>query len=463
MVIHPAVVKLAKKINKSNGRAYLVGGSIVDFLLGIEPKDWDVEVHGLSVEELEKIINEAGYRAKEVGKSFGILTLCDLDIEVDVSVPRVDNKMGKGHKDFAINFDPDMSPEDAARRRDFTINAMLMDIEEGGIVDPFGGQADLKAGILRRTDPVLFPQDPLRALRAMQLSARKAPVVESETMEACREMVDEFPNLVRERVYEEFFKLLAKAPKPSIGLTFLKESGWIKWFPELEALVGCPQNSEWHPEGDVWKHTLNVVDSAAKLRDKVAEEDRVAYMFAALTHDLGKPITTDPEKLTAHGHDSKGEDLVIQFMERLTNNKKLLKVVPLLTTNHMQPYMLSREDENGKCLAGDKAWKKLFNKMNGHFLTLGWLSRADWGGSCVNGERNVLEPQVRHLPTEYVFKWAEELEEQGDQVQPILQGRDLIEAGVKPGPAMGTKLDKAYEAQLGGETDKQALLEIALA
>jgi tRNA nucleotidyltransferase (CCA-adding enzyme) len=461
----PEEVKaIADVVTDAGGSAFLVGGSIVDFLLGIEPKDWDVEVHGLPIDTLEKTLVDAGYRVKEVGKAFGILTICDIDLEIDVSIPRVDNKMGKGHKDFAVEFDPGMTPEDAARRRDFTINAMLMNIKDGELVDPYGGYEDLERGILRITDKELFPQDPLRALRAMQLSARKAKNVLHETLTACRTMVDEFPNLARERVYEEFYKLLMKAPKPSIGLEFLRLSGWIKWFPELEALVGCPQHPEWHPEGDVWVHTCNVVDCAAILRDKVVkEEDRVAFMFSALCHDMGKPSCTDPATFKAIGHDSKGEEIVIQFMERLTNNKKLLKTVALLSANHMQPYFLSREKEDGTPLASDKAWKKLFNKMNGHFMTLGWLARADWAGSAIYGFRDVLNPAVRHAPMEYLSKWNTELAQQGEEIPKIVQGQDLIAAGLKPGVHFGERINKAYEAQLGGETNKDVLLEIALA
>jgi len=297
----------------------------------------------------------------------------------------------------------------------------------------------------------------------MQLLARKAKTVDPDTMELCRSMVDEFPHLAKERVYEEFYKLLVKAPRPSSGLEFLRESGWIKWFPELEALIGCPQNPEYHPEGDVWQHTLNVVDNAAQVRRQLSDEDRAGFMFGALCHDLGKPETTDRDTFTAYAHDTKGEDKAVSFMERITNSKKLLEVVPLLTVSHMQPHFLSKEDKEGNPLTGPKAWKKLYNKLNGRLDMLGWLSRADWAGSVKFGERSASDVfHQDHRTSGYCFTWFNRLEAEGPEIKPILMGRDLIAAGMKPGPEFKECLSKAYEAQMDGVEDKIELLEIAL-
>ena len=215
---------VANHIAAAGGKAVLVGGSVVDLLLGTTPKDWDIEVYGVSYDTL--VTKLADYDPKTVGKSFGIIKLsrekCD-GIDLDISVPRRDNRVGVGHKDFDCDLDPTMTPKEAAMRRDFTINSMYIDLKAGTLVDYFGGLRDLQRGILSATDPATFVEDPLRALRAMQLLARKAKVVDPSTMALIRTMRGSFPHLSKERVYEEFRKLLMFADKPSIGFNFLRQ------------------------------------------------------------------------------------------------------------------------------------------------------------------------------------------------------------------------------------------------
>ena len=218
-----------------------------------------------------------------VGKAFGVLKTVIQDIEIDLSVPRRENKVGIGHKGFEVELDMAMTPLEAGRRRDLTINSMYLNMHNGELVDPFNGLDDLQNGILRATDYNTFVEDPLR-----------------------EKMTDEFYELPAERVFSEWEKLLLKADKPSMGLQFLRDCGWLKHFPELNDLIGCPQNPIWHPEGDVWVHTCMVIDQAAKLRDQLPNSDwRLAFMFGALLHDVGKPSTTTPD-LRAYGHDAAG-------------------------------------------------------------------------------------------------------------------------------------------------------------
>ncbi len=464
MRIHvPIVVRaIARAITAAGGRAMLVGGAVVDALQGRQPKDWDIDAHGMSMDRLEEVLKDFG--PKGVGREFGILKLsaelCDGQ-DIDVSVPRRDNNTGIGHRDFDIVMDPNMTPKEAARRRDFTINSLFYDLEREEIVDPFGGVADLQAGILRATDPETFVEDPLRALRAMQLLPRKARVVDSATMELCRSMSHTFPNLARKRVHEEFRKLLLKAERPSVGLEFLRDSCWIVHFPELVYLIGCGQHPEWHPEGDVWTHTLHVVDSAAQVRNQVPEDWREAFVFGTMLHDVGKPTTTiTPDMVaqglapkdmewTAYGHDRAGEPLAESFMRRLTDNKKVIEGTMTIVGEHMQPYNLMQGG------AKKSAYRRLHNRIR--LDVIGWMSKCD---CCGRPDRHIGDPDLEHQASDACWAHFSEFGEQ--PIPPLLQGRDLIAAGMKPGVHFGTMLHAAYEAQLEDDTlSKDDLLRIA--
>jgi tRNA nucleotidyltransferase (CCA-adding enzyme) len=442
----PAEIRqLVEIICNAGGHPMLIGGAVIDAVLGNRVKDWDIEVYGLSYAQIQKALANAGYLCDVVGKSFGIVKTRAGDIEVDINIPRKENRCGVGHKGFSVELKPDMSPEEAGRRRDLTINSMYYDLVNHRLVDPFGGMDDLQKGIIRATDPETFIEDPLRVLRIMQLLPRKGKVVDPQTMELCRSMVDEFPTLSAERLYEEWVKLLLKADKPSVGLEFLRESGWIKWFPELEALIGCPQNPEWHPEGDVWNHTCMVLDNAAQLRDQVPHEWRLAYMFGALLHDVGKPSTTTSD-LRSPGHAEAGVPIARQFMSRLTREKVLTKRVEAIVANHMIPGQLHRAG------AKKSAWMRLHNKIR--LDIIGFMSKADSAGRT---GRSVAD---EHGPSELAFAYFKEFGK--DPIQPIILGSHLIEAGYKPGPAFGIMLKRAYEYQIKYQcTDAAVLMKVA--
>ena len=478
-----AVKHACARLEMAGGRPLIVGGAIVDVIQGRTPKDFDIEVFGLDWEAIKSCFSD--YPIKEVGAAFGILTVNFDGVDIDINIPRTDNRVGKGHKGFHAALDPAMSPKEAARRRDFTINTLSFDPFTGEVIDDWGGLRDLDNGILRATDIELFVQDPLRALRAMQLLARKAKKVDAHTMDLIRGMVDEFDDLAPERVHEEFRKLLLKAKKPSIGLNFLRESGWIVHFPELEALIGCGQHPEWHPEGDVWNHSLLVVDQAAWVRqhnwafdtDKrnlnmrdvsygplmpmLPEEWLEPFMFGALLHDVGKPSTTvfpemvadglfPEERLwTAYDHDRAGVPLGETFMRRLTNNKKLTQNVCAIIEEHMQPWNLFQGG------AGLSAYKRLHNRLR--LDVLGWMCRCD---GCGKGTQNISHIQGGHGPSAACWEWFHEIGP--EPVKPILLGRHLLEVGLEPGPEIGERLRKAYEVQLDGVDDLDTLLKIAL-
>ncbi|MEK9634699.1 MAG: polynucleotide adenylyltransferase, partial [Opitutae bacterium] len=275
-------IELAASISSQGGKLLIVGGSVRDLLIGENPEELDLEVRGLSTGQITSLL-PPGFRAEEVGKSFGVLKIKGLPVEI--SLPRTERKTGTGHKGFTVEIDPNLPFELASERRDFTVNALGLDPLEGKLLDPHNGQKDLEARILRHVGPA-FAEDPLRVLRAMQFIARFDLTPAKETTALCRRIPIE--GLPSERIYEEWKKLILKGRIPSKGLDFLKSSNWLGYFPELQALVGCEQEPEWHPEGDVWTHTLHCMDAFAQNRTGEDWEDLVVG-FAVLCHDLGKP------------------------------------------------------------------------------------------------------------------------------------------------------------------------------
>ena len=281
------IIKLAEAVSAVGGRAMLVGGCVRDELMNLEPKDFDVEVYGIEPKKLREILDGFG-RVDTVGESF---TVYKLGNDLDVSLPRRERKVSRGHKGFIVEGDPSMSFEEACRRRDFTINAIMKDALTGEIVDVCGGREDIKLKRIRHIADETFIEDSLRVLRAAQFAARFEFEIDSKTIDLCRSI--ELNDLPKERIWAELEKLLLKASKPSIGLQYFYDLGIAeKLFPEMTAMVGVPQEPEWHPEGNVDIHTLLVVDEARKLIDDLSYSKQVTVMLAALCHDFGKPATT---------------------------------------------------------------------------------------------------------------------------------------------------------------------------
>jgi len=423
--------KLITEIIEAGGRPLLIGGAVIDRVCGRDVKDWDIEVYGLSMSQIAKVLVSAGYPVNTTGKSFGIIKTNIEGRDVDLSVPRRENKTGVGHRGFDVDFDPTMTPEEAGRRRDLTINSMYQDMETGEIIDPFGGLKDLQEGIIRATDPKTFVEDPLRVLRIMQIFPRKGKVVNPDTLNLCRGMVEEFKTLPKERVFEEFNKLLLKANKPSLGLKFLKDSEWLIHFPELFNLVGCQQNPDWHPEGDVWSHTLCVIDAASQLRMNLPSDWHLAYMYGAMLHDVGKPFTTT-ENFLSPGHDVAGGPLAEGFMRRICNDETLINKVKRIVSCHMKPGQLLR----GK--AKLSAWKRLHNQLRLDVCSA--ISRAD------SISRYDVEISSPHPPSEMALWYFNEFG--AEPIKPILMGRHLIDKGLKPGKHFGKILNHAYQIQI---------------
>lgn len=439
--LRAALDTIAVSVKRAGGRVLVVGGCVRDAALGISAKDLDLEVYGVEPEALLALLQEH-FALDLVGKLFGVIKLREL--AVDVSIPRREKKAGQGHRGFVIDADPQMSLPEAAKRRDFTINAMALDPLRGELFDPYGGCRDLQEKVLRHTSEQ-FCEDPLRVLRGMQFAARFDFSVAAETVALCRAIEPE--GLARERIFDEWAKLVVKGVRPSRGLEFLRDCGWVQHYPELEALIGCEQDPAWHPEGDVWTHTLHCMDAFVARRIGDVREDLIVGL-AVLCHDFGKPATTrrEGERITSKGHEKIGESLTDAFLSRMTSEEALVRDVVSLVGAHLRPVLLH------KAQAGDAAIRRLARKV-GRIDRLLRVSRADQEG----------RPPFRleKFPAEdWLQARARELDVEAAAPTPVVLGRHLVELGFAPGPDFGRVLKDCYEAQLDG---KIASLEAGLA
>jgi tRNA nucleotidyltransferase (CCA-adding enzyme) len=433
IVLDPGVIRIGRAIKEAGGRAVAVGGFVRDQLIGLRPKDIDVEVFGLSLEDLEKTLRRFG-EVHAVGRSFGVLRVKGLP--GDFSLPRRDSKTAPGHKGFDVTFDPSLSFEEASRRRDLTINSMGFDLASGEILDPHGGQKDLLSKTLRATDPRYFSEDPLRGLRVVQFAARLCMIPNPELVRLCANF--DLSELPAERIFEEFRKLLNKGMKPSIGLEFLLHTKLLRFFPELNDLVGLVQDPVQHPEGNVWIHTLMVVDEAALLRDGGDADE--ALMFAALCHDLGKQADAgDNGRVRSISHETEGADLAESFLKKLRAPFELTEAVRALVRYHMAPTLLV----DGGAKPG--AYRRLSRKLESagvRMETLARLNRADHLG------RNTPEAKRREYPAgDRFMEIVHELKVQQQAPRDVVMGRHLIARGLQPGVHFCGILNRCREVQ----------------
>ena len=429
--------KFAALVAEKGGRSYFVGGCVRDGLLGIESKDFDIEVYGIQASELEGILSAVGGAAK-VGRSFGVYKLFDCDI--DIALPRREVSTGDGHRDFAISTDSSLSVKEAARRRDFTVNALYEDILKGEIIDHYGGLSDLRSRTLRHVDDRTFGEDPLRVLRCAQFAARFDMKVDAATIELCRCM--SLLHLPHERIAEETKKALLQASHPSVYFRMLHKMGQLgSWFSEVEALVGVEQNPRFHPEGDVFEHTMLVLDSAASLRKQAYYP--LGFMLSALCHDMGKPQTTmrlEDGRIVSHGHEDAGVEPATAFVNRVFHEKRLKLYVASMVKLHMRPGALIR------AAASDKSFHKLFDESCCP-ADLCLLAQADGEGRAGNKSSNSVKDELATRLHRF----------EGIMAQPYVTGDDLIAAGIEPGAEMGEVLRLAHKLRLAGIPKAEAL------
>ena len=469
------VLAIAEALSRAGGTPVLVGGAVRDFLLGLDPgdldarnpsvKDLDLEVFGLELPKLEATLREFG-KVIAVGRAFGVLRIAGLD--VDFSLPRKDSKMGPGHRGFDVEFDPSLAFEEASRRRDLTINSMGVDLQTGEMLDPHDGQADLHRRILRATDRRLFGEDPLRGLRVAQLAARFLMTPTPELVELCREL--DLAELPGERLWGELRKLLCKGVEPSRGLRFLENCGLLRFFPELEALVGVPQDPEWHPEGDVWIHTLMVVDRAAELRDLDANrdanragatdergDDAEVLMFGALCHDLGKPLTTCEidGRIRSRGHESKGTEAATSFLDRLRASNQLKAQVQVIVRHHLAPALYVKHGAKGR------GYRKLARELDAVGLSMRSLERVARADHLGRTTEEALRGEFA-AGDEFLRRASQLLVERRGP-RDIVLGRHLIARGFEPSPQFTTWLDRCRDVQdETGSTDPDWILDRVL-
>lgn len=420
---------IAELVKNEGGTAYYVGGYVRDRLMKLENKDIDIEVHGIDPERLENILDSVGKRIC-IGASFGVYSL--IGHNIDIAMPRKEFATGTGHKDFKITVDPFIGTEKAAQRRDFTVNSIMENVLTGEITDHFGGLKDIENGILRHVSSKTFPEDPLRVLRAAQFTARFEFSVSNETIALCRNI--DLSTLSKERVEEELKKALLKADKPSIFFEVLREMKQLRtWFPEIEKLIGIPQHKLYHQEGDVWNHTMMVLDAAAGYRHKT--EHPYFFMMTALVHDLGKIVSTAEKNGIHHayGHETAGLPIAETFLKRISNEKKLIRYVLNMTELHMKPNSLAGAGSS------IKATNKMFDKAASP-LDLIYIALADDKGRITEKT----SPSSEDFLFERLRIFNEIME------KPYVTGKDLINAGLLPDKNFSEILSYAHKLRLAG-------------
>lgn len=474
------VKEIATIIQQNGGTCYYVGGFVRDSILKRENTDIDVEVFGISGDLLASILSKFG-EVDYVGKSYGTYKLHSTDIEF--SIPRTEF-IGKisgnevllpketdlsvvekiqtafpdkrivltsteqfGHKDFLVIPLKEDDVKTAAVRRDISINAIYMDVFTGEYVDFFGGMDDIKNKIIRCVDEHTFPDDPLRVLRVCRFAATLGFRVDQKTIDLCKSI--SVKTLPKERIFNELTKILLKSAKPSIGLEYLLETTVIhQLFPELECLPFCLQRRKTHPEGNVWIHTMMVTDAAADFRD--FSSDALSFMYGALCHDIGKPISTTVvgDDVTVKNHEENGAIVSVNFMKRLTNEKNLIKNVKSLVSHHMRPYVIFAKEP---VQDAQKSIKRLIVSTQINDVIL--LSLCDCIGRgasdrfcCASKMCDWLANQIKMI--------------EPNCLTPYVTGDDLIGHGLKPGPEFKEILNHAFDMQLSGYSKEEILSTI---
>jgi tRNA nucleotidyltransferase (CCA-adding enzyme) len=431
---------IAAAVRDAGGRALVVGGWVRDRLMGLaEPEQGniDLEVFGMHGDRLRALLETFG-RVEAVGESFQVYKLGD----VDVSLPRRDSKAGRGHRGFVVAGDPDMTIDEAARRRDFTVNAISWDPLTDEHFDPFDGRRDLERRLLRMVDAQTFADDSLRVLRAVQFAARFEFALEAETAALCRTIpLDDLPS---ERIWGEIEKLLLLAVRPSVGLALAMELGAIaRLFPELQMLAGCRQEPEWHPEGDVWVHTLQVIDRARTRIDDLPRPQQIVVMLGAVAHDLGKPATTAfiDGRIRSMDHEEQGVAPASAFLDRLNihsiDGYDVRKQVLGITAQHLKPGSWFKVRDE----VGDGAFRRLAHKVDLELLAR--VAKSD----CEGRRPGVFDCSAM----DWFLDRARSLGVEHRPPAPILLGRHLLELGLKPGPRVGQILKAVYEQQLDNQ------------
>jgi tRNA nucleotidyltransferase (CCA-adding enzyme) len=426
---------IARRVRDAGGRALVVGGWVRDKLMGRPSKDLDLEVYGLPADRLKELLGAFG-TVNTVGESFTVYKVAG----VDVALPRRESKTGRGHRAFEVSGDPYLSFEDAARRRDFTVNAIAWDPLTDEYIDPFEGREDLAARVLRAVDARTFGDDSLRVLRAVQFAARFEFRLDDATRDLCRQIaLDDLPS---ERIWGEIEKLLLLATRPSIGFELALDLLVVdRLFPEIKALVGCPQEPDWHPEGDVWVHTLMVIDQARTRIDDLDRARQIVIMLGAVCHDLGKPPTTafSDGRIRSIDHEKAGVAPATAVLDRLNihtiDGYDVRGQILGIVAHHLKPGMFRQSPTP----VSDGAFRRLAQKVDLELLAR--IAKADCLGRTGGFDCSAMD---------WFLERARELGVQHAPPEPLVKGRHLLALGLTPGPRVGAVLKEIYEKQLDG-------------
>ena len=449
------IEKLAYRVAELGGRAYMVGGAVRDEIMKRPIKDVDIEVHGISEAVLEAVLKELG-KPLRFGSAFGVYSLAGH--QIDIALPRSERKSGSGHRDFEIEIDPFIGIREAARRRDFTMNALLKDILSGEIADPYGGTEDIKNRIIRHIDDKKFGEDPLRALRAAQFRSRFGFQVAPSTISICRAL--DLRNLSAERVELEMKKALLESRRPSEFFECLREMGQLGyWFKELEQLIGLEQNPKFHPEGDVWTHTMMVLDRAAHFRP--CASDPYAFMLLALTHDFGKITTTEfvNGAIHAYGHELQGAEIAERFLDRVCHGSDIKKYIANMIPNHMRPNKIAEARSAIKktnrmfddaASPSDLIYFAICDKPKLPHIMLSKENKEDPSGLYIKSEKKREKERI-----DFLFDRLEIYKTM--MSEPYVTGKDLINNGITPGDDFSLILEYAHKLRLAGIPKESAL------
>jgi len=438
------------------GTPYVVGGGVRDILLGKPSKDIDIEMHGVPMDKLGQLMEKHGGKSEQVGKQFGVFKVGD----VDVSLPRTETKTGTKHTDFDVQVHTSLPLKQAARRRDFTMNALMYDVKNHKVIDFFGGHDDIVAKKIKHVDDKTFVEDPLRVYRAAQFAGRFGFSIDDSTKKLAQSM--DLSDLPKERIFDEMSKLLLKSPSPSVGLQALEDMGvFNQQMTELKDLRDTIQRDDFHAEGDVFTHTKMVIDEAARVSKRFErEKDRHIIMLSALLHDIGKPATTN-ERGLSHGHSEAGTEPARQFLERLTTDKEIIDTVVQIVELHLVPLQYHHQREELK----DSTLRRMINKHGTHFLNLlSAVSEAD-----ALGRRHRQPDGSTIKPTNEANEWFRAnikrvSEESGStpegRIKPLVTGNDLLDLGFVQGRRIGEVLQDIKRQQEEGKlTDKKEALD----
>ncbi len=460
--IPQTVIDIVREIDGQGGKAFLVGGSVRDMLLGKKPtKDLDIEVYGMQPDTIQEIVEKYG-KVMEVGKSFGVLKYYDDTLEIDFSLPRKDSKVGEGHRGFAVDTDPFMDIKEAVRRRDFTINAMMYDPVTEVLIDPFHGLADLEKRVLRVIDKDTFTEDPLRVMRGVQFVARFDLAVEMKSFLLMQKAVPSLEELPKERIQEEWKKLLLKAMKPSLGLKTMLDLGIIeRYYPELFKLTETEQDPLWHPEGNVWIHTLQCINAGAQIihREPLRVREAFVIMLGILCHDLGKPETTikAADRISTPEHESAGEEPTRAFLNQIgADNETKEKVIPLVK-NHLAPFSFYKAEFRKGEKITDGAIRRLARRLYPatiYELTL--VAEADYMGK---GTR-LHDRDENFKSGAWLIERSQALNVDRDKPENIIEGRDLISIGFSPDKIFGRIINAANQLRDEHEYSKSTIMDL---